>query len=388
MHKSPTIIVLLMLAATIFIGCSKTPDGVINEDDMAHVLADFAKAEELISQNPELFPDDSSKLLLKQSILKKYDADLPMYDSSLVWYAHNLKVYSQVHDKAIEILEKEINNGKPIHSPMPGGDYADNNQGNRAKRSFPTSGDSANVWKEPRQWILTNAMRDGYIKFDYTPDNDSRKGDKYTLCFKMSNSGNAISMLVAIDYQDGCTSYINRTAQANGWVENAIQGDTSRVIKRIYGFIRFKTRPHGITFIDSTYLLRSHLDKNSYSTISQRIVEPKAIIEQQKEEAAQAESATTPPPTNQPQNNITAPAQPQRGNSPPGNYPGRQPGSYPGRQPGSYPGRPAGSYPGRATSEQGSYKPKPGLNNSSAPRRGTVPNPNGNHLPRPVPTDK
>ena len=88
------------------------------------------------------------------------------------------------------------------------------------------------------------------------------------------------------------------------------------------------------------------------------------------------------------ENNITAPAQPQRGNSPPGNYPGRQPGSYPGRQPGSYPGRPAGSYPGRATSEQGSYKPKPGLNNSSAPRRGTVPNPNGNHLPRPVPTDK
>ncbi len=372
MHKSPTIIVLLILAATIFIGCSKTPDGVINEKDMAHVLADFAKAEMLIEQKPDLFPDDSAKLLLKQSILKKYDADLAMYDSSLVWYAHNLKIYSEVHDKAIEILEKETNNGNAVHTTTPANNYAAN-QNSKARRYFPTSGDSANVWKEPQQWILTNAMRDGFIKFDYTPDNDSRKGDKYTLSFKMSNFGNAISMLVAIDYQDGCTSYINRTAQANGWIENAIQGDSTKIIKRIYGFIKYKTRPHGITFIDSTYLLRTHFDQGSYSTISQRIVGPKAIIEQQNEEEAQIESATTPPPVNQPQNDISSSQQPQRGNPPPVNYPGR----------------PAGSYPGRpAPTVQGSYKPKPGLNKPSVPRRGTIPNPNGDHLPRPVPTDK
>lgn len=368
MHKPLIIIVLLMLVAVFFVGCSKTPDGVINEDDMAHILADFAKAEMVIEQNPSLFPDDSSKLLLKQSILKKYDADLAMYDSSLVWYAHNLKVYSQVHDKAIEILEKENNNGKPVHTSTTGSNYANNDQNNRVKRSFLTSGDSANVWKEPQQWILTNAMHDGYIKFDYTPDNDSRKGDKYAMCFKMANSGNAISMLVAIDYQDGCTSYINRTAQANGWIENAIQGDSSRVIKRIYGFIRYKTRPHCITFIDSTYLLRTHFDRNSYSTISQRIVGPKAIIERQNQEAAENESVTTPPPSNQPQNTIS-PGQPQRGNPPPSNYPGR----------------PAGSYPGRPVpTEQGSYKPKPGLNKSSTPRRDLRPNPNGAHLPQPT----
>lgn len=358
----------MMLAATFFVGCSKTPDGVINEDDMARVLADFAKAEQLISQNPELFPDDSSKLLLKQSILKKYDADLAMFDSSLVWYAHNLKVYSQVHDKAIEILEKESNNGKAVHTATPGGNYANNDLNNRAKRYFPTSGDSANVWKEPQQWILTNAMRDGYIKFDYTPDDDSRKGDKYALCFKMANFSNSISMLVAIDYQDGCTSYINRTAQANGWTENAIQGDSSRVIKRIYGFIRYKTRPHGITFIDSTYLLRTHFDRNSYRTISQRIVGPKAIIEQQNQEAAESESATTPLPSSQPRNNISSPGQ-QRGTTPPSNYPGRPDGSYPGRP---------------ASPKPGSHIPKPGLHKSSSPHRDLRPNPNGAHLPRPV----
>ena len=364
MRLSPTIIILLMIAAAIFTGCDSTPSGVINEKDMAHILADFSKAEILIEQKPDLFPDDSAKLLLKQSILKKYDADLAMYDSSLVWYGHNLNVFSKVHDKAIEILEKESNNGKPVYTSAPGDNFALDDQSNRTRRVFPNSGDSANMWKEPQQWILTKAMRDGYIKFDYVPDNDSHKGDKYALCFKMINSGNAITMLMAIDYMDGCTSYINRTAQANGWIENVIQGDTSRVVKRIYGFIRYKTRTLGITFIDSTYLLRTHFDQGSYSTISQRIVGPKDVIESQNQESIE------PAPAPQPSNPYPGRPQPQLGNPSPSNN------SYPGR-PDSYPGRPA-------PNEQGSYKPKPGLNKSSTPRRDLRPNPNGAHLPKPT----
>lgn len=377
MHKSPVIIILLMIAAALFTGCDSTPDGVIDEKDMAHLLADFAKAEMFIEQNPAMFPDDSSRMLLKQSILKKYDADLAMYDSSLVWYGHNLKVYSKVHDKAIEILEKENNNGQAVYSNSPGDNFAFNENSSKARRTFPNSGDSANVWKEPQQWILTNSLRNGYIKFDYTPDKDSRKGDKYALCFKMINSGNSITMLIAIDYNDSCTSYLNRTAQANGWIENAIQGDTSRVIKRIYGFIKFKTRPLGITFIDSTYLLRTHFDKGSYSTISQRLVGPKAIIEKQNQDNSDQITAPTPSNTvpGQPQN--IPPKQPQQGTPPPNNYPGRQPGSYPGRPAGSYPGRPASPKPG-------SYIPKPGLHKSSSPHRDIRPNPNSAHAPRPV----
>ena len=314
--------------------------------------------------------------LLKQSILKKYDADLAMFDSSLVWYAHNLKEYAKVHDKAIALIENDKNNGGTVHSAPPGANYGNNGDRANVKRIFPSSGDSANVWKEPQQWMLTHAMRDGYIKFDFDPDNDSRKGDKYSLCFKMSNSGNSITMLVAIDYQDGCTSYINRTAQGNGWIENTIQGDSGKVVKRIYGFIRYKTRPHGITFIDSTYLLRTHLDRGSYSTISQRIVGPKAIIEKHNQEAAQ--QATTPPPASTNPRQVVTPTQgdsPQPANN---SYPGRHPGTNPGRPVVPYPGRPATPLPGAT------YKPKPGLNKSSTPRGNIRPNPNGPHLPRPT----
>ena len=62
-----TIILTTVAVSVILLGaCDKAPGGVIKESDMAHVLADFAKANAIIEQNPNLFPNDSSKLALKQ----------------------------------------------------------------------------------------------------------------------------------------------------------------------------------------------------------------------------------------------------------------------------------------------------------------------------------
>lgn len=341
MHKALTLIVVIIVAASIM-SCDKAPNGVIKESKMSHLIADLAKAEVLMEQNPGLFPDDSSKLALKQSILKKYDADLAMYDSSLVWYAHNLKIYSQVHDKAIEILEKENKiKTQPNQVTVTG-------QPGSGRHVYPTTGDSANIWKEPQQWLVTNAMRNGYITFDYKPESNNKRGDKYTLGFKMLNGGNSINLMLAIDYNDGCTSYSNRTAHVNGWSDYSIQADTSRVATRIYGYIKYNTKPHCVTFIDSIYMIRTHLDRASYVTRSQRIAGPKSALEE-KEDSISSNNATQATPNN------------------------------PGSAANAQPNKPAAP----ANVPQGTYKPKPGLNKSVIPSHKRTPNPNGEHLPNP-----
>ena len=338
MHKVLTLIAAIIVAVS-FTCCDKAPSGVIKESDMVHVLADFAKAEALMQQNPELFPDDSSKLALKQSILKKYDADLEMYDSSLVWYAHNLKIYAQVHDKAIELLEKE-NNSKNVQAA--GNDMmVPGQQAGPNRHVFPTTGDSANMWKEPQQWILTNAMRSGHITFDYAPDKERKRGDKYTLGLKMYNGGNSINIMLAIDYKDGCTSYINRTAHVNGWSNYSIQADPSRVVERIYGYIKYKTNPRCVTFIDSTYLLRTHYDEANSLAPGQHLIGPKSVMEKDE----QSSSGTS--------------------------------------MPGTANTLPARNADNKPAIQQGSFKPKPGLNKSVIPSRDISPNPNRDHMPKP-----
>ena len=377
MSRTAISLIALAIAATVLVACDKAPSGVIKESDMAHVLADFAVAEEMMNQYPNLFPDDSSKLVLKQSILEKYDADLAKYDASLIWYAHNLKVYNQVHEKAIKILEKEggfhnqdktggvawMGENNPVMTGMGG-----------EKRVFPNSGDSANVWTEPQQWVLTSAMRKGYITFDYTPDKEARNGDLYSLNMKMVSNNSTIKLLLAIDYNDGCTGYINRTATVYGWSNYNLQTDSTRKVKRIYGFIQYDIKPRGITFIDSIYLLRTHLDREKYSMIGvQRLAASKAIREREEQLRQQQDSQA--PATDSP----TVPAQ----------LPGQGAITLPRDT--QFPGRSNISRPEASGNQQFQQVPKRGHNNGNTPR--PIPNnapmlrrgnsPGGDHVPRP-----
>lgn len=363
MARTSIALTLVALIASLLVGCDKAPSGVIPESDMVHVLADFAKAEAIIEQHPGKFDTDSSKLALKQSILEKYDANLEMYDSSLVWYAHNLKLYSQLHEKAIVLLEKEggikhDENGNGT-APWANGRIVQDIQATGAKRRvFASSGDSANVWAGPQQWVLTSAMRRGYIPYDFKPDKESRQGDHYSLNLKAINgSGNNVKVLLAVDYTDGTTGYINRTLNINGWSNFDLQTDSSRTVKRIYGFLQYSIKPQRVTVIDSIYLLRTHLDPTKYSMFNiQRKAGPKAAFAKDSVKNASA-----------------APPMPVTESTMPG-----MPASVQRRR---LPGQPIGiKRPGSADSM---YRPKPGLNKAVIRSRQNVPNPNGNHTPKP-----
>ena len=82
------------------LSCGRIPDGVMDNDDMAHVIADLQLADAYISANPDQYSNDSSKQALKQSIFKKHGITQRDYDSSLVWYAHNMEDYIRAYDKA------------------------------------------------------------------------------------------------------------------------------------------------------------------------------------------------------------------------------------------------------------------------------------------------
>lgn len=357
MSRTSIALIILAIAATMLVACDKAPSGVIKESDMAHVIADFAVAEELMNQYPDRFPDDSAKLVLKQSILEKYDADLAKYDASLVWYAHNLKIYTEVHEKAIKILEKEggLQEDGTTSTSMTA------NMGSE-RRVFPNSGDSANVWNEPKQWVLTSAMSKGYITFDYAPDAECRNGDLYSLNMKMVSNNSIIKLLLAIDYYDGCTGYINRTASVYGWSHYNIQADSTRKIKRIYGYIQYNIKPKGMAFIDSIYILRTHLDRDKYNMIGvQRFAASKAIREREEQQRKlQGEQ----------QQSVGVKVPEQSDDRPPKavNFPGRNPNLPRPQSPNSR------AFP---------HLPKRQLDRPSTPSRDRTASSNGDHTPLP-----
>ncbi len=257
------------------VACDKAPRGVIGEHKMADLLVDIYKAEAYISLYPDKFPDDSSNQALKQSIFARHGVTQAEYDSSMVWYAHNIDVYTDVCDKAMKSLNSDVASLKKkaesggIEPAVDNGDLESPSAQAARHRTYKSRGDTADIWTGLRTWMLTPVLPKGYVTFDVVPDAEYRGGDRYQLNFKLIGGGARYAVLIGADYTDGTSTVVHRNACTDGWTEFELQTDRGRVVRRIYGYVRYDmSRASTVAFVDSLMLLRTHLDDAKYPTMN------------------------------------------------------------------------------------------------------------------------
>lgn len=279
----------LFTIALTMLSCGRIPDGVMDNDDMAHVIADLQLADAYISANPDQYSNDSCKQALKQSIFKKHGITQRDYDSSLVWYAHNMEDYIRAYDKAVGILKKKYDKvdkslkeheeelprrdiGEPTHNTVP---TAVARLG-RKKHNQDADSDTTDLWQGQRSYTLAQGARRGFITFDVPPDERYQPGDRYQLIYKLMRGGNDFKVSLNVDYSDGTTSQIARGTNSNGWITIDVQSDTTRKVSRIYGYVSYDIKRGHMACVDSLMLMRTHLNKVNYGFINaQRLLERK-----------------------------------------------------------------------------------------------------------------
>ncbi len=272
MRRFPVVIFTLMLVLVTVVSCSKTPPGIISERKMKNLLKDIYRAEAYIEGHSSEFATDSQKMVLKQSIFEKHGVSQALYDSSLVWYAKNIDVLNNVYRKVGKELQEESKDyQKQVKGPVMQGNAngVQNGGGRPLKKYHAATGDTADLWTQPRQWLMTPAMNGNYVSFDYKPDKEMRSGDRYRLSMKLFTGGGNAQLVLALEYLDGSISFITRNMSHNGWLEMVMQADTARTVRRIYGHMSFKmTNTAPIAFADSIELVRTHFDAQQYGFIS------------------------------------------------------------------------------------------------------------------------
>ena len=290
MRKALSHISLLLLMVTLsLISCGRTPHGVLSKSEMADLIVDLQIADAYIDSHGSEFPNDSSKQVLKQSIFKKHGITCPDYDSSLVWYAHNMEDYIRAHDLALLKLkerydklakndhQKAPNRLEPelVDRPARGSDLRAGKKHPKALKA-DASGDTADLWQGQRQYMLTRGARQGFIPFDVQPDSHNKPGDRYQLVYKLTRGNNNFKVCLNVDYTDGSTSQMARNTNLDGWVAIDVQSDTARQVRRIYGYLGYDIRQAGAAYVDSLMLLRTHYDPKNYLYINgQRLLERK-----------------------------------------------------------------------------------------------------------------
>ena len=283
-HASLHISLLLLLVLSL-LSCDKTPRGVISVDDMADLIVDLKIADVYVERHRDEFPDDSSKLVLKQSVFKKHGITSEEYDSSLVWYAHNMDDYIKAHDQAVQKLQKRMDKlaknagkgqnvnedrglpGEPTHEAIPratgplSGKY-------RNLSGSDVSSDTVDLWVGRRSYVLNKGARRGFITFDLPHEANYKPGDRYELAYKLCRGDNEFKVSLNVDYVDGTTSQMARPTYGDGWVTIDVQSDTARQVRRVYGYVSYNIKPGHVAYVDSLMLVRTRLNTNNYGIIN------------------------------------------------------------------------------------------------------------------------
>lgn len=247
------------------VACSKAPEHVISEDTMAALMADMYKAEALMDDETSMFQNDSMKMALRQSVMMKHGVTHEQFDTSLIWYAHNLEVYDKVYEEVEKLLDEE-------YKELSKSDFTSvaTTVSGDVKPSVPrfrAVGDTADIWGRSRTWVLLPGFARNIIKYDIKPDKECMSGDRYELAFKVQNMRRSIRLFMGVDYKDGSTAYRYATVSGEGWKSYKIQSDSTREVTRIYGYMTYNSQQRQAVYVDSVELLRTHLDRSNYSAL-------------------------------------------------------------------------------------------------------------------------
>lgn len=220
--------------------CRHTPEGVLEQEEMAQLMADIHMGEALVDFNYSTYPNDSTRKMLKQSIYAAHKVTAEEVDTSFVWYGNHIEDYITVYDRTIEIIQER-----------------QRNLASAGSMQISVAGDSVQVWGGPQRLVVHKHMPSRIIGFNLTPDSTWQKGDIYTLKYKPINSQAKAASRLLIDYSNGTTVYVEdpETRQSTSNVLK-IQVDSTLTPLRVYGYISFIPDENVSFEVDSISLTR------------------------------------------------------------------------------------------------------------------------------------
>lgn len=248
MRKLLYIIIVLLAVCS----CKRTPGYVIKADEMSAILADMHMAEAVVENNYGNYASDSARMALKQTVLETHGVTLEQFDTSLVWYGHNIDEYLKVYDGVIENLQARQSAASSA-----------------SVLAMSIGGDSADVWPGSRYMVLSKRLPSPMIGFDFKNDDNFEKGDIYTFRVKvLDNPGANVKWVMAADYDDGRLDVLNLNISPlqSGWSEVTFVTDSTRTLDRIRGHFEVEAEEakSNEIWVDSISLVRRRLSPEAY----------------------------------------------------------------------------------------------------------------------------
>lgn len=232
------------LTSLALIACSKVPEGILKEKEMQAVMVDVYLAEAMIGTDYLKYKEDASKQALYESVFRKHNTTQAVYDSSIVWYGKNLKIYMEVYDGVLAEIDSRT---KAL------GDV-------QANAGPATERDSLNIWPR-RPFITFEGVQGGLVSYQIKPEVPYGSGSTFVLGLNVWGIHNGMKHYPEIRLsvvQLDTTVNVVRTITRDGYHQVVLRSLPARQVQQVYGYIRMLTpddRVHKV-YVDSLTLMK------------------------------------------------------------------------------------------------------------------------------------
>ena len=242
-----------LLMAFVAIACNRVPDYVIKPADMALLMADMRTADAVTSVQRSDYTDDARKLALKNAVLERHNVSEEKFDTSLIWYGHNIGLYQEVTQQSIEILEKRLKEASALSA---------------GEAAMSVSGDSVDIWSAPSVFTVTQRSPSNYLTFYFDTDPNWEKGDIYTLRSRMITPVQYAQWNLTAVYDDGAIETITSNISLDNPARQEITlvTDSTRNALHISGWINVDPIAGRPAIVDSLSLMRRRTSPELAST--------------------------------------------------------------------------------------------------------------------------
>ncbi len=213
---------------------------------MASLVADTHLAESIVDYNPSDFPTDSSRVAFQAEVYGAYGYTPEQVDASLQWYGRHLRLYNEVYEQAIAILEDRRRNVGAEAAAIANRVYA---------------GDSVDIWPLPRHVVINPRSPAQGVRLDIPVDSTMRPGDVYTWRAKMLNTEPNVQIrwsMLAV-YDDGSVDTYSASTNIGAWRQFDFATDSTRRLTALRGAAMLEG-PATVFTLDSISLVRRRLD--------------------------------------------------------------------------------------------------------------------------------
>ncbi len=241
----------ILLVAAGVVACHRVPSHVLAPDDMAQLMADIRMADAVVSIQNDDYNSDARKLALKEAVFRRHGVTEAQFDTSLVWYGHNVDRFQEVNDLTIEILEQRLK----VASEKAAGEAA-----------LTVSGDSVDLWNGSPVRIFTPRTAADRVAFGFDTDRNAMRGDTYTLRGRILVPGFTSQWGMTVEYSDGSVEGVSENMNQTQPTRQEITlvTDSTRTPRHVSGWISMKTGSgRDVAVIDSLSLTRRRVNHAS-----------------------------------------------------------------------------------------------------------------------------